>query len=61
MLVYFIPIIALTPYADAVPDGYPTYLTNGMCGEGTEYACPGPNVPIPLPESGPLPPEQFGR
>jgi hypothetical protein len=59
MLVYYVPMVALTPYADAVPDGYPSYLTNRMCGEGTQYACPGPKVPIPLPESGPLPPERY--
>ena len=24
----------------------PSYLLNNMCGEGTPYLCPGPNVPI---------------
>jgi Spirocyclase AveC-like len=33
---------------DQTPTGYPTYLRNGMCGAGTEYACPGPEVPIPM-------------
>lgn len=23
-----------------------SYLTNGLCGEGTTWACPGPNVPL---------------
>lgn len=25
-----------------------SYFTNGVCVEGTSYACPGPNVPIAL-------------
>ena len=33
---------------DRTPAGYPTYLRNDMCGAGTEYACPGPEVPIPM-------------
>ena len=24
-----------------------SYFTPGLCGEGTSYACPGPDVPIP--------------
>lgn len=33
---------------DQTPTGYPTYLRTGLCGEGTDYACPGPEVPIPM-------------
>jgi hypothetical protein len=33
---------------DSTPTGYPTYLRNDMCGAGTQYACPGPEVPIPM-------------
>lgn len=33
---------------DSTPKGYPTYLRNDMCGAGTQYACPGPEVPIPM-------------
>ena len=32
----------------------PSYLTNEICGAGTPYPCPGPEVHVPLPESGPL-------
>jgi hypothetical protein len=46
MLVYYVPMTALTPYGDAYPKGYPSYMINGMCGPGTHYACPGPGVPI---------------
>lgn len=28
-----------------------SYFTNGVCGPGTDYACPGPGVPIPRPDS----------
>lgn len=49
MLIYYVPMTALTAYTDRVPDGYPSYLTNGMCGPGTGVACPGPGVPIPVP------------
>lgn len=38
---------------DTTPE-LPSYLTNGICGEGTSYPCPGPDVHVPLPESGPL-------
>lgn len=34
-----------------------SYLTNGLCGPGTDYACPGPGVPIPRPTSLHLTPE----
>ncbi len=38
---------------DTTPE-LPSYLTNGICGEETAYPCPGPDVHVPLPESGPL-------
>jgi hypothetical protein len=28
-----------------------SYFTNGVCGPSTDYACPGPGVPIPRPDS----------
>jgi hypothetical protein len=49
MLVYYVPMTALTAYGDPVPEGYPSYLTNGMCGADTDVPCPGPGVPIPVP------------
>jgi hypothetical protein len=33
-----------------------SYLTDGLCGPGTSYACPGPGVPIPRPDSAHLGP-----
>jgi hypothetical protein len=41
---------------DATPAGYPSWLRAGMCGEGTAYECPGPQVPVALPASRPIPP-----
>ncbi|MND02321.1 hypothetical protein D3C83_216600 [compost metagenome] len=34
-----------------------SYLTNHICGAGTDYACGGPAVPIPRPGSFHLDPE----
>jgi hypothetical protein len=45
--------IALTFYVDETPH-YPSYMTNGMCGEDTGIPCPGPEVPVVLPGT-PLP------
>lgn len=28
-----------------------SYFTNGVCGRGTDSACPGPRIPIPRPDS----------
>lgn len=58
MLAYYVPMVWMTVYADPAPE-YPSYLRNGMCGVGTDYACPSPGTPIPLPDSPPLPPEDF--
>lgn len=33
-----------------------SYLTDGLCGPDTDYACPGPNVPIPRTDSAHLDP-----
>lgn len=35
-------------YVDPTPR-YPSYMTNGLCGEGSDIACPGPGVPVPTP------------
>lgn len=35
-------------YVDPTPR-YPSYMINGLCGEGTGIACPAPGVPIPTP------------
>ena len=33
--------------ADPMPAGYPSYLSNNICGSGTDFACPDPALPIP--------------
>ncbi|MEX2195953.1 MAG: spirocyclase AveC family protein [Thermoleophilaceae bacterium] len=35
-----------------------SYFTNGICGPGTAYACPGPGVPIARPDSAHLDPDR---
>ena len=42
-------------YGGPYPKDLPSYMLNGMCGPGTQYACMSPKVPIVLPDSGPLP------
>jgi hypothetical protein len=56
MLTYNIAFQAFVLHNDKTPSGYPTYLRNGLCGEGTRYACNGPEIPIPLPRSSAVPP-----
>lgn len=57
MLIYTLPIWWSAFHVGPTPEGYPSYLTNEMCGERTEYACSGPQVPVPLPRSGHVNPE----
>jgi hypothetical protein len=40
-------------YGGPYPEGYKSWMLNGMCGPGTEYVCQGPKEPIPIPDSGP--------
>jgi Spirocyclase AveC-like len=61
MIGYSVVMNAFALYSGQTPTGYPSYITNEQCGEGTEFACTAPDVPVPLPESGPLPPEDFGN
>lgn len=46
-------------YASPWPEDVLTrsYLTHGLCGPGTSYACPGPGVPIARPDSAHLRPD----
>lgn len=47
-VLYFIPCQFIALNADAFPEGYPSYMTNGMCVYGVEAdQCPGPGVMIP--------------
>jgi len=43
-----IPTIFMAQHSDSYPDDVldKSYLTNGMCGLGTDYACPDPCVPM---------------
>jgi hypothetical protein len=53
-----IPWIALSMYSSSWPDDVTkrSYLMDGVCGPNTDYACPGPGVPIPRPHSAHLDP-----
>ncbi|MDB4985125.1 MAG: hypothetical protein JWN04_303 [Myxococcaceae bacterium] len=53
---YTVLFIFLNLQLDAFPRNVPSYFLNGVCGKGTAYECPGPDVAIPLKTSGPLPP-----
>ncbi len=55
-LTYSILYLLTTFQIDAWPDNYPSHIRNGLCGIGTDYECPGPDVHIPIKGSGPLPP-----
>ncbi|MEZ5170041.1 MAG: spirocyclase AveC family protein [Acidimicrobiia bacterium] len=57
MIIYTVPIWYSGMHAGRTPEGYPSYLTNEMCGEGTDYACTAPEIPIPLPGSGNVDPD----
>jgi hypothetical protein len=59
LLLYNIPIQVFALNADSWPTDVTqrTYMTNGLCGVGTSYACSGPSVPIPRPGSVHLTPE----
>ena len=37
----------ITMTGDATPEGYPSYMRAGQCGEGTRYECGGPDYSIP--------------
>jgi hypothetical protein len=49
VLFYNIPIQFFALHADSWPTDITTrsYMTNGICGDGTEYACSGADIPIP--------------
>ncbi|HEX9684096.1 MAG TPA: spirocyclase AveC family protein [Acidimicrobiales bacterium] len=52
-LLWSVPTAALGVYADEFPVDVleRSYLTNGVCGPNTDYHCPGPDIPIPRPDS----------
>jgi hypothetical protein len=49
MITYNVLTVPLSLYVGQTPAN-PTYMRNGICGPGTPYACPGPRVPIILPQ-----------
>jgi hypothetical protein len=53
LAVYMVPINWFGLHADPWPTEIlqRSYLTNGICGPGTSYSCPGPGVPIPRSDS----------
>lgn len=52
-VLYFLPCQWIATHGDAFPDGYPSYMVNGMCnyqGSNPDLPlCPGPGIPIPRP------------
>ncbi len=44
---YFVPMVAISLHVDQTPTDYPAYFLNGICGNGSTVACPGPGQPIP--------------
>lgn len=46
---YTVPTALVSLHGDERPaDSYVDHLTNQMCGPGTDHACPGPKIPLPL-------------
>ena len=58
LLGYNIPMQLFGMHSDPWPEDIlnRSYLTNGVCGPGTEYACSGDGVPVPRPDSAHLSP-----
>jgi hypothetical protein len=52
-LLYNVPAAISGLYASPWPEDITrrSYFTNGICGSGTTYACSGPAIPIPRPDS----------
>lgn len=52
-LFYVVGTNAIAIHGDSWPEDTlkRSYFTNGLCGAGTDYACPGQGVPIPRPKS----------
>jgi hypothetical protein len=48
VIVLYIPWQIISLNADTSPKDAPSYMLDGMCGKGTDYACPNDEVPIPV-------------
>ncbi len=46
LAVYNVPAQWFATHGDRMPADTPQHLRNGICGEGTPFACPGPGVPF---------------
>ncbi|NIB38861.1 spirocyclase AveC family protein [Pseudomaricurvus alkylphenolicus] len=54
-LVFFVPNMWFATHSDPWPEGYPSYMINGMCKYGDDRnQCPGPGISIPRPENNPF-------
>jgi Spirocyclase AveC-like len=55
LLLYGVPNQWLATHSDPFPQGYPSYLLNGMCVYGANGdQCPGPGVLMPRPANNPF-------
>ena len=57
-ITFFLPYTWFALKADSFPE-MPSYLLMEICGEGTPYACPSREVPIPSRESLAVPPDDM--
>ena len=54
-LLYMVPNQWLSTHSDPFPQGYPSYMINGMCVSGDHHdQCPGPGVAMPRPTNNPF-------
>jgi hypothetical protein len=52
VVLYFVPNQWLATHSGPYPDGYKSYMINGMCASGADgKTCPGPGVPMPRPKN----------
>lgn len=50
VVLYVMPQQWFATHSDPFPQGYPSYLENGMCQSGADgRTCPGPGTPMPRP------------
>ncbi len=46
LVLWSIPMSLTTLWGGALPKDMPSFLVNGLCGPGTNYDCPAPEVPL---------------
>ena len=59
LVAYMLPWNLMGPRQSPWPDVFleHSWMRDGLCGEGTDYACPGPGIPNPRPDSVHLAPD----